>query len=354
MSDDNELDTSSVDTTPLSLAEAAKAFAGTPDTEEPEQGQPDVEDAPEGDDQAEDAELESDEGESEDTEGDPEEEGQAEDEEQDEESDQGRFVSPNGKVKLPDGKIVSIADLIAGNTDLPGNLRDRDYRQKTMAHAEDVKTFKAQSEVVKQRETKVAEQAKYVADLLQSIMPPAPDPEMADPNSPKFDLVKYIAAEATHKNWSAHLNYLSAEQQKQAEAADAEAKTGKKQKADAEWEKLLGKVPEFKDEKRVEAFVKQSFSTGEAYGFTKAEISDALASDHRMVLVLKDAMRARRMDAAKAKITPKLENKPPVLKGGQRLDPARAKAKDGRAAMERLNESGSLKDGIAALLATQR
>lgn len=348
---DTELDTSSVDTTPLSISEAALAFAGTTETEEPDEGQPEVEDAPEGEDQAED-QPEPDEDEGEDTEGDPEDEGQAEDsDEAEQEPGQGRFAADDARVRItnPDGttSFVTVAEL------KQGNLRDRDYRQKTMALSEEVKSFRAQSDVIKQREDKVAQQAEYVSSLLQSIIPPAPDPAMADPNSDKFDLVAYNYQRATREQWLEHVNYLNGEQQKRKAATAEEAVKGKKERADQEWSTLLSKVPEFKDEKRVEAFVKQSFSTGEAYGFTRAEIAETLATDHRMVLVLKDAMRARRMDAAKAKLPQKLEGKPPVQKGGQRHSPGQIKARDERAAMDRLNTSGSLKDGIAALLALE-
>jgi hypothetical protein len=334
------------DDTPLSISEAANAYAGLPETEELEESQPDVEDAPEGDDSLDD-QPDPDEGDGEEGEGDPEDEGQAEEGDEDPDPAGGQYVSPKGKVRLPDGSEMLVADLIQGN------LRDRDYRQKTMETADIKRTLETQSLSVKQREDKVAEQAEYVSSLLQSIIPPAPDPAMADPNSDKFDLVAYNYQRATREQWLEHLHYLNGQEQQRKSVEAEESVKGKKERADAEWTLALEKVPEFKDEKRVKAFVERSFEHGAAYGFTKAEIADALAMDHRQLLVIKDAIAWRQHQANKAKVSTKIEGKPPVLKGGQRSDPSRTKARDTRAAMDRLNQTGSLKDGIAALLATE-
>lgn len=344
---DTELDTSSVDTTPLSIAEAANAYAGTTETEEPDEGQPEVQDDPEGDDQAEDDLASDEDGESE-VEGEDDPEGQVETEDETEaESDQGRFVSGNAKYTLPDGRVVTISQLASEH------LMDRDYRQKTMETADLKRAIETQSLTVKQREEKVAEQAEYVSSLLQSIIPPAPDPAMADPNSLKFDLVAYNYQRATREQWLEHVNYLNGEQQKRKSAEAEDTVKGKKDKADAEWLKAVEKLPEFKDEIRVKAFVEQGFKFAEAHGYTRQEFAEEIAMDHRKVIIAKKAMAWDRLQANKAKATPKLEGKPPVVKGGQRLDPTRSKARASNAAMDRLNTTGKLADGVAALLALE-
>ena len=145
----DELGPEGSDDAPLSLSEAANAYAATDAAEEPK-GQPEADYDPDVDDEAtedadalpeEDSEDDTEEGETDD------EEGQADEDSDDEpESDQGRYVAKNGKVKLEDGSTVTVDELIKDN------LRDRDYRQKTMEAAEIRKSFEAKSSAVKQQE----------------------------------------------------------------------------------------------------------------------------------------------------------------------------------------------------------
>jgi hypothetical protein len=102
---------------PLSVEEAAKAYAGVTDEQAPEDtGQAEADETEEGDTaDVEDAELSDEDGEETD-EGETDEEGETEDDSADEpESDHGRFVAKNGKVKLEDGSVVTISELIDGN-----------------------------------------------------------------------------------------------------------------------------------------------------------------------------------------------------------------------------------------------
>lgn len=335
------------DTAPLSLSDAANAYAGTMTTEEPDEGQPEDDIAPEGDLAEDDAELaEEDEAGEDDEEGDPEDEGQAEDEDGEPESDQGRYVAANGKVRLPDGSTATVADLIQGN------LRDRDYRQKTMAHAEVVKAFESQSQAVKQRETQVNERADYMVNLLNAIVPPAPDPAIADPRSPNYDPAGYISQKAQHEQWMQHLQYLDQQKQLSTQQSQAEAETRQKEKLQKEWASALEKLPELKDQKRLERFGQDVNKFGIEHGYSEQEMA-VVHHDHRNLVILKKAMAWDKLQANKSKVAAKVEGRPPVQKGGSRLDPTRAKARDGRVAMDRLQSSGKLADGVAALLALE-
>ena len=125
----------------LSIDEAAAAYVKS-QTKAADTGQAEVEDEDTGE-NADDELQASDEDEGEAENGEADDEGQAEDETEDEpDSDQGRYVAKNGKVKLEDGSTVTVDELIKGN------LRDRDYRQKTMEAAEVKKTFSDQSEAL--------------------------------------------------------------------------------------------------------------------------------------------------------------------------------------------------------------
>src|SRR6266702_6966598 len=92
------------DTGPLSLSDAANAYANLPDDEEPGNGQSEPES-----DAEDDAALATDEvGQD----GETEEDGQAEEDPEETAPAAPAYVAPEAKVKLPDGTESTVADLI--------------------------------------------------------------------------------------------------------------------------------------------------------------------------------------------------------------------------------------------------
>lgn len=338
----NEITPGGDDDAPLSLSEAAAAYATEATTEEPEEGQPEVEDDEQGL-EADDDELASDEDDEESEEGEPDEDGQAEDEAEGEpDSDQGRFVSPNGKVTLPDGTVATVADLIQGN------LRDRDYRQKTMELAESRKAVEAKSSAFAQQEQELTQQREFMTKLLHSIVPAEPDVSML-----QTDPMGYMSQKASRDQWVQYLNHLTTEQQQAAQASQAKTEAQRREKADTEWKALLEKAPELKDDGKLKGFVADLNKFGAEYGFSADEIRAQVPFDHRLALVMSKAIKWDKFQASKGKVQKKVESRPPVMKGSQRLDPQRAKSRNARVAMDRLNTSGKLADGVAALLAIE-
>ena len=326
----------------LSIDEAAAAFAKLT-TEEADAGQSDVDEPDEG--ETTDDELQaSDEDASEDADGETDDEGQAEESGEDEEpeSDQGRFVASNGKVRLPDGTVSTVSELIQGN------LRDRDYRQKTMELAEQRRAAEAQSSAFEASEKQLAEQREYVTQLLQSIVPQAPDPSLL-----QSDPMGYMTQNANHEQWMAHLNHLQQEQQRTEQERQAKSQQEERETANREWAALLGKVPELADKKRSESFVAEAVEHGASYGFTRKEIGQ-IGLDHRQALVLRDAIAWRKLQASKASLPKKVEGRPPVTKGGKRLNPSEQRSRRASDAITRLKKSGSVEDAAAAYLASQK
>ena len=343
MSDENSPQGAESETTPLSISEAANAYAGATTTKEPDEGQPEDDFAPDGD-EADDELLSAVDGEDE---GDPADDDQADDGEDDDSSDdvesnQGRFVSDNAKVRLSDGTVTTIAELKSGS------LKNADYTQKTQALATEREAVTVQSQRNKQYEQQLTEQAAYVADLVRSIVPDAPDPELL-----KTDPMAYISQEASHKQWMAHLNYLDQQKQLASEASKAETTKTTQERAQKEWASLVEKVPALKDEKRAASYFADIEAIAKAEGYTIAEVQAEISQDHRKAVILRKAALWDKLQANKSKVAAKVEGRPPVQKGGARLDPTRARARDTRVAMDRLNTTGSVKDGVAALLALE-
>ena len=120
---ENETDSSNAGES-LTLDEAAAAYAKATATPEPE-GQPEAEEEL---DSGTTTDEQTPEGEEAD--GETEADDQAEDGDEEPESEQGRFVADNAKVRLPDGTVTTIAEL------KQGSLRQADYTRKTMELAE--------------------------------------------------------------------------------------------------------------------------------------------------------------------------------------------------------------------------
>jgi len=318
----------------LSLAEAAAAYATPTEEQEAPQGQSEPEELAEDD--AAPATDESD------GEAAPDEtEGQAE-EIADPEPAAPAYVPPQAKVKLPDGSEATVEELIKGN------LRDRDYRQKTMATAELERSYKAKSSEIQQLEQQLAGDRDFMVQLMQSIMPQKPDYSMVS-----VDPIGYAEQKAQYEARKEQLDYLVGTQQQLSQRRQQEQAETVKEIRAREWQATLDHMPELKDATRLNSFVGEIQKVAGEYGYSPQEIQN-VGLDHRQVRVLADAIKWRNLQASKSKVAAKVEGRPPVQRGGTRPTPEATRARDTRAAMDRLKSSGSLRDGVAALLALEK
>jgi hypothetical protein len=327
----------------LSIEQAASAFVKATSEEAPK-AKPDEEVE-----QGENAEDElqasdQDEGESE---GEDDPEGQAEDEDdQEPESDHGRFVASNGKVRLPDGTVSTVSDLIAGN------MKERDYRQKTMELAPQRRALEEQSSAVKALEQQVNERMAYAASLLESLTPQAPEPP-TDPNDP-VAYIDYMRAKENYDRYAAHSQYIQQQMGMTRQQAEQEAQRQRMQKAAEENGALQEKIPALKDPAKLKALADDILSAGEAAGYSRQEIAEAVPYDHRMALVLQKAAKWDRLQASKPKVTEKVQGRPPVQRSGKQLSGDTKRAARASDAINRLKETGTVEDAARAYLASRK
>jgi hypothetical protein len=325
--------------TELSLDEAAARFTASQAPEVPTDDTEGDEDPAEltTDDTAEGDELE-------DVDGETGDEDQAEDDDENElETEQGRFVADNAKVRLEDGTVVSIGDL------KKGSLLHADYTRKTQEAAELRRSAEAQSSAIQQQEQQLSQQRDQMVQLLQSIVPQAPDPSLAT-----TDPYAYTRQKAEHEAWVTHLNSLEQQSQKAMQEKAAESEKAKQERGSREWATLIEKMPGLKDQNRFKAFVNDVRDHGTSYGFTEAELAEAVGYDHRQALVIRDAIAWRKLQASKPKVQSKVEGRPPVQRSGKRLSPDENRARSTGVAMERLKKTGTVDDAAAAFLAATR
>lgn len=324
----------------LSVEQAATAYAKTL-TDGADNGQPEAEEVEQ---EADADELQASDEDVSESEGEPDEEGQAEEEvEEEPDSDQGRFVAANGKVRLPDGTVSTVSDLIQGN------LRDRDYRQKTMDLAEQRRAHEEKSSAMTALEKQVNDQREYMSQLLQSIMPPPPEPSLLE-----TDPVAYMQAKDQHERFAQHAQYVQHQLEDARQQAGKKSQQDRAEKAKVEWDALQKADSGLKDEAKFKAFVSTIKTAGTDYGFSEQELADTLPFDHRMALVLRDAAKWRNLQASKPKVQQKVQGRPPVQKGGKRLSPDAIRAKNAAEAVTRLKETGSVADAAAAYLASRK
>lgn len=319
----------------LSLSEAAAAYAMPAKEEEAPEGQSESEQPAE--DEAELATEETDGEQSPD-----EDEGQAEDVPEPEEPETPAYVPPEAKVKLPDGSEATVDELIKGN------LRDRDYRQKTQAVAAEKQAIQAKASEIQALEKTLAEDRDWTIQLVQSLLPQRPDPAMYT-----HDPIGFGEQDLAYRTRKEQLDYLVHQAQQTQQRTQAEKQESEKETRAKEWQATLEKMPELSDSKRLQSFVSDIQQHVPEYGYSPQEIAQ-IGTDHRVVLVLKDAIAYRKLQANKSKVAAKVEGRPPVQRGGTRPAPEAARAKESRAAMDRLKSSGSLRDGVAALLALEK
>ena len=112
--------------------------------------------------------------------------------------------------------------------------------------------------------------------------------------------------------------------------------------------KLVSKMPEFNDPGEVSKLKSSMKTTLNAYGFNDTEVSQVY--DHRIVMLVNDAMKYRNLQKAKPNIAKKITKPGKVftLQNKQTKSDVTLKAKKDK--LSRLKKSGSHKDAASIFL----
>jgi hypothetical protein len=136
--------------------------------------------------------------------------------------------------------------------------------------------------------------------------------------------------------------------------AEEQAKQQRMQKAAEENGALQEKIPALRDPAKLKAFADDILSAGEAVGYSRQEIAEAVPYDHRMALALQKAAKWDRLQASKPKVSEKVQGRPPVQRSGKQVSNDAKRAQRTNDAMSRLRQTGSLEDATAAYLASRK
>ncbi|UXN74496.1 hypothetical protein N8D56_04980 [Devosia sp. A8/3-2] len=185
--------------------------------------------------------------------------------------------------------------------------------------------------------------------MLEKYMPKPPDDALYS-----TDIVKAMEQEREYKARKEELDYLKAQREWDQQQVTKQSGEEARERSNAEWAKLVEALPALKDETRGKALVTGMLAYGQKHGYSEQEVRSALAFDHRRGVILHKAMAYDRLQEKKAKIPAKVEGRPPVVRSGKRLNAKGSANREARVALNRLNETGSVKDGVRAYLALQK
>ena len=112
--------------------------------------------------------------------------------------------------------------------------------------------------------------------------------------------------------------------------------------------KLVSKMPEFSDPTKASQLKSSMKSTLNAYGFSDTEVAQVY--DHRIVMLVNDAMKFRNMQKAKPNIAKKISKPGKVFTSGVKQTKADVTLKARKEKLSRLKKSGSHKDAASIFL----
>lgn len=251
-----------------------------------------------------------------------------------EQSETAPETPPTYKAKV-DGQEVEVTLEEA----LKGYSRTQDYTRKTQELAAQRREFEE-----KELSAVRAERQQYETSLgqlhefLKASSPP--EPSLATSASPEAFAVEWT-------QWKQHQDHLArvtaerqAVQARQAEDADK----GFQAHIRAEHAKLVEAIPALSDAEHGPTLRRELSAYAKTRGFTDAELESV--ADHRMVVLLHDAMQGQKAKAKAPEIKQRVERVLESPKPGANNQPA--KSDDAKAAMKRLRESGRVEDAAAA------
>ncbi len=221
-----------------------------------------------------------------------------------------------------------------------GYSRDADYRRKTEELSYEKKQFVSESE--KQRQdysTKLSE--------LNQMMSVAQQQLNAEINS--ADLEKLYEEDPTE---AARIEHRLKKKQEKLNQAMQKTQSEQKKQFDGflqdQQRKLVQKMPEFSNPEKASQLKSSMKNTLNSYGFNDQEIAQVY--DHRIVMLVNDAMKFRSMQKAKPNMAKKISKPGKVFSSGVKQSKADINLKTRKDKLSRLRKSGSTKDAASIFL----
>ena len=221
-----------------------------------------------------------------------------------------------------------------------GYQRDADYRQKTEELSNQRKQFQSESE--KQR----LDYSQKLNELNQSLSVAQQDLN-AEINSADLDKLydeDPTEAARVERKLKKKQDALNQSLQK----AQAEQKQQFETFLQDQQRKLVSKMPEFSDPAKASSLKANMKNTLNNYGFNDQEVAQVY--DHRIVMLVNDAMKYRSMQNSKPNLAKKISKPSKVFSSGVKQGKTELNQKARKEKFSRLRKSGSVKDASSIFL----
>lgn len=233
---------------------------------------------------------------------------------------------PEYEVKTPKGQEkVKLSEL------LRGYQRQSDYSRKTEEAAQLRREAESYQAAVAQKEQQLMQALETWA------VPTTQEPDwvkLAQNTTPQeFNLARAQWDDRQRRASMARNEYHALQAAQRAENEQRERA------------QLFDKVPDLRDAAKATAFARELIEAGPSYGFTAEELNGI--QDHRLMLLFRDALAHRKLQATKPAVAKKIADAPQKLKPGTKAKPDATV--DRQKLIERLRRTGDMRDAAALL-----
>lgn len=247
---------------------------------------------------------------------------------------------PKHKVKV-DGveSEVTLEELVSGYVYNAHNTR------KAQALADEKRTFEEGIvRVARERDAQYATHLDALSEAIKAAMPVEPDWDKLKGEVTSDVLASKLLEWKTSQK---HLENIKSEQEKVQARQAEDAERQWRQHVTDEQTKLEAAVPELKDPEKARVIKTELAEFALSRGYTAEDL--AKVTDHRLVLILRDAAEYQKTKEKAPKIANKIEKALETSAPGNRT--TAPKANKLTEATKRLQKSGSVDDGAAAIAA---
>jgi len=221
-----------------------------------------------------------------------------------------------------------------------GYSRDADYRRKTEELSYDKKQFMSESEKQRQNYSSKLNEANQLLSVAQQQL-------QTEINS--ADLEKLYEEDPTEAARIEHRLRRKQEKLNQAmEKTQSEQRKQFESFLSDQKKQLASKMPEFSDPTKASQLASSMKTTLNNYGFNDQEISQVY--DHRIVMLVNDAMKYRKMQNSKPNLAKKITKPGRVFSSGVKKDKAEINLTKRKEKLSRLKKTGNIKDATSIFL----
>lgn len=219
----------------------------------------------------------------------------------------GRYISDDGKVKMPDGSTTTIAAL------KQGSLLQEDYNRKVAELGQHAQQTQAMQAHLQQQYAQIEQQAQVAMQVVAALLPAEPDIRMA-----REDPVEYQQQKAEFDHIQGIMQQLMYQQQQVQEQQTQSTQQAEAANLGREVETFLAAEPALRDKAKWAKFRDEVMKVGgEKYGLQPEDMKDL--NKAWILRALTDAMRYHRLKDTKPKTQKKVQGaKPKPRKGSKR------------------------------------